>query len=110
MKSLREIALALALMVPMADGAAAAEALMSGQMLHERCQSPELVGQAMCLGYALEVVDGNASILRCAPRPLKVLKIVDAVKLHLKRYPADRDFPSQLIVRLALGKAWPCGK
>ena len=109
MKSLREIALALALMVPMADGAAAAE-FMSGQMLHERCQSPELVGQAMCMGYALGVVDGNASVLRCAPRPLKVLKIVDAVKLHLKRYPSDRAFPGQLIVRLAMGEAWPCGK
>ncbi|MCZ6447374.1 MAG: Rap1a/Tai family immunity protein [Alphaproteobacteria bacterium] len=109
MKALREIALALALILPMADSAAA-DAFMSGRKLHERCRSPDVVGQAMCLGYALGVVDGNASVLRCAPRPVEVLEIVDAVKLHLERYPSDRDFPGQLIVRLAIGEAWPCGK
>ncbi len=108
MKALREIALVLALILPMAESAAA-DPFMSGHKLHERCQSPDMVGQAMCLGYTLGVVDGDASVLKCAPRPLRVLKIVDAVKLHLKRYPSDRDFPGQLIVRLALGEAWPCG-
>lgn len=108
MKALREIALALALILPMAESAAA-DAFMSGHKLHERCQSPDMVGQAMCLGYALGVVDGDASVLKCAPPTVEVFKIVDAVKLHLKRYPSDRDFPGQLIVRLALREAWPCG-
>jgi hypothetical protein len=92
----------------MAQGAAAG-AFMSGHKLFERCRSPDVVGQAMCLGYALGVVDGNAALLRCAPETVEVLEIVDAVKLHLESYPSDRDFPGHLIVRLALREAWPCG-
>ena len=109
MKALTKIALALALLMPMADSAAAA-AFMSGHRLLERCRSPEIVGQAVCMGFALGVVDANASLLRCAPRSLKVLEIVDAVKLHLESYPSDRDFPGHLIVRLAIKEAWPCDK
>ena len=108
MKALREIVTALALILALAESAAAG-AFMTGHKLHERCRSPETVGQAMCLGYTLGVVDGNASFLRCAPRPPKVIEIVDAVKLHLERYPSDRDFPGHLIVGLALREAWPCG-
>jgi hypothetical protein len=113
MKAIRQCALASALalgfILPVAGGAAAG-AFMTGHKLHERCRSPDNVGQALCLGYALGVVDGNTAVLRCAPRAVEALQILDAVKLHLERYPSDRDFPGQVIVRLAIGEAWPCEK
>jgi hypothetical protein len=113
MKAIRQcvvaLALALGFILPVADGAAAG-AFITGHKLYEECRNSHTVGQALCLGYTLGVVDGNATILRCAPRPVEALNIVDAVKLHLERYPSDRDFPGHVIVRLAIGEAWPCDK
>lgn len=107
MKALARIVLALALILPIM-GEAALGAFMSGHRLHERCRSPEVVGQAMCMGFALGVVDENPALMRCARGSVEVLQIVDAVKRHLERYPSDRDFPGHVVVRLAMGEAWPC--
>lgn len=102
------LVLVLALAAPVSQSAAEEKAFVSGAKLNERCQSAELDARALCLGFVLGVVDENPAILRCAPPSVTAHEVVEALKLHLGRYPSDRAFPGHVIMRLAMREAWPC--
>lgn len=102
------LVLVLALAAPAPRGAAAEQAFVSGAKLNERCRSGDLAARALCLGFVLGVVDENPAMLRCAPSSVTAHEVVEALKLHLGRYPSDRAFPGHVIVRLAIREAWPC--
>lgn len=102
------LALSLALAAAGHGAGATAETFVSGSKLYKRCTSADTAARALCLGFVLGVVDAAPAILRCAPPSVTAQAIVEAVMLHLDRYPSDRAFPAHLIVRLAAREAWPC--
>jgi hypothetical protein len=89
-------------------------AFLAGNDLYEQCTSSDFVQQIRCMSYVegvtdyLENVRHDKHLARCVPDGTTLRQLLDAVVNYLRDQPQDRTYVANVLVVLALSKAWQC--
>jgi hypothetical protein len=85
----------------------------TGNKLHEWAQSQRAsFNGGMLYGYVMGVHDAlrEERHFCIPPQSVQVSQMVDVVVNYLAENPASRHEDADVLVRIALGRAWPCPK
>ena len=82
----------------------------SGNDLHERLNSENVVNRSIGLGFVAGIVDAHIDVSICAPESVQLRQAVDIVKQWLTNNPDKRHLSAALLTYHALRQVWPCKK
>lgn len=82
----------------------------SGNTLHQRLQSTDVIDRMMAMGYILGVSDAFEGTAHCSGQSVTSGQTRDVVKLYLEQNPSVRDLTANIIVMVSLSNAFPCPK
>ena len=94
----------------LASTSAYAGNFFDGNKLLEQLDSKDLGFYGMGVGYLMGVHDTSDGEIFCSPGVIKAGQLVDMVRNDLNRLPEMRHMPADVLVRVTLGRAWPCPK
>ena len=96
--------LAAVLMVP----AVAHAGFLTGNKLYDSLISEQTVERLYALGYITGVHDSLEGSNHCSPTNATAGQVRDVVRRYFDQNPEFRNFDADILVRVALSKAWPC--
>ena len=99
--------LALAAMV-MAT-AAQAGTFWDGNKLYSKLRG-ETMEQMQALGYIMGVSDAVDTVTVCSPTTVTSGQMLDIMKQYLESTPTVRHLPADTLIKVVLGRVWPCDK
>lgn len=83
---------------------------LTGNELYSRMNSTDTSERIYALGYLVGVYDASEAVDHCSSGGVTAGQIRDVVKQYMDNNPSIRHFMADILVRVALGKAWPCAK
>ena len=99
----------LILVLVLVAGTAQAGTFWDGNKLYSKLRG-ETMEQMQALGYVMGVSDAEDTATICSPNTVTSGQMFDIVKQYLENNPAVRHFPADTLVKVVLGRVWPCEK
>ncbi len=82
---------------------------ITGNSLAQDCEKNDsMFEDGFCYGFVIGVFDTIQGEKICAPDGVTIKQVQSIVKKYLKENPASLHFGAELLVSLALMKAFPC--
>lgn len=81
---------------------------LTGNKLYEGMISEQTVERLYALGYITGVHDALEQTNHCSPSNATAGQVRDVVRRYLDQNPEFRNFDADILIRIALSKAWPC--
>ena len=80
-----------------------------GNKLYGKLQGNNME-QMQALGYVMGVSDAEDTATICSPNTVTSGQMFDIVKQYLENNPTVRHYPADMLVKIVLGRVWPCEK
>lgn len=97
------------LILSLVAGSAQAGTFWDGNKLYGKLQGNNME-QMQALGYVMGVSDAEDTTTICSPNTVTSGQMFDIVKQYLENNPTVRHYPADMLVKIVLGRVWPCEK